>query len=59
MLERVKDDDYVLKIDKNETREIGKIDFNRLKDYEVITPNFDKGYELVGKEMKIEMFSTL
>lgn len=55
MLERIKDNDYVLKIDKNETREIGKIDFNRLKDYEVVTPNFDKGYELVGKEMKIDL----
>lgn len=54
MLERVKNNDYVLKIDKNETREIGKIDFNRLKDYEVVTPDFDKGYELVGEEMKIE-----
>lgn len=54
MLERVKDNDYVLKIDKNETRDIGKIDFNRLRDYEVIAPDFDKGYELVGKEVKIK-----
>ncbi|MDW8803022.1 DUF4179 domain-containing protein [Clostridium sp. A1-XYC3] len=54
MLERVKDNDYVLRIDKDETRETGKIDFNRLKDYEVVTPDFDEGYELVGKEMKIE-----
>lgn len=55
MLERLKDNEYVLKIDKNETREIGKINFNSLKNYEVVTPNFDKGYELVGKEMKIDL----
>ncbi len=55
LLERVKDNNYVLKIDKNDIADKGKIDFSRLKDYEVVTPNFDKDYELVGKELKIDL----
>jgi hypothetical protein len=55
MLERVKDNNYVLRIDKSNTKDISEIDFNRLKDYEVVTPNFDKDYELVGKEMRVDL----
>ncbi|MEW9094942.1 MAG: DUF4179 domain-containing protein [Clostridiaceae bacterium] len=53
LFKRIKDNEYVMEIEKYKGE--SKLEMERLKDYKIITPDFDKLYEIVGEELKINL----